>query len=65
MMCAPLVTVSSERGERAATAKAVEACESVPELGSNGMLTLQDKDGAHLAVPASAWTSLTRRLKKS
>jgi Domain of unknown function (DUF397) len=25
----------------------------------------QDKDGAHLAVPASAWTSLTRRLKKS
>lgn len=29
-----------ERGERAATAKVVEACESVPELGSNGMLTL-------------------------
>ncbi len=25
----------------------------------------QDKDSAHLAVPASAWTSLTRRLRKS
>jgi DNA-binding XRE family transcriptional regulator len=38
-----------ERGERAATAKVVEACESVPELGSNGMLTLRGISSVCLA----------------